>query len=75
MKHPRKQTRRAAVRQIDITRTLLGFKKAGVDISRARAEIDPDTRKVLIIPPDGAAAPVVVTPFQAWKAKRNARAS
>jgi hypothetical protein len=59
--------RRAAVRKIDIDRTLAALKDAGVEI--ARVELDPVTGKVVIIPKDGAAAPIA-NPLDAWRAKR-----
>lgn len=60
--------RRTTFRITDVKRAVKGATTAGLAI--ARVEIDADGRIILVT---GSPQPEPATPFDAWKAKKNAR--
>ena len=63
--------RRVPFRQADVARALKATDAAGLKV--ARVDVDPESGKFSIVLADGAAAGA--SPFDLWKAKRDARSA
>lgn len=64
--------RKPAITQADVSRALKGAQSAGLKVQRI--EIEPATGKIVVFSGEGAPAEAV-SPFDAWKAKDNARSA
>lgn len=62
----------AAFKQTDIVRAVKAARAAGLDV--IRTEINPATGAIILVHHNDGPAPAE-TPFDEWKAKRNARAA
>ena len=64
--------RKPLITQADVSRAVKGAHSAGLKVQRV--EIEPSTGKIVVVSGDGAPTEPL-NPFDAWKAKDNARSA